>query len=365
MESLRQSDLHSLLAFARECYTVHSAEPFESFLTRLVDALARLIPATHVTYNEMCPEKSESHNCVNTPELASPLASRLWELHMNEHPVLLHAQNTKLPCTLRISDLWSQLQLRNSGLHNDFYRHYGIADALCITIGCTAPTVIGVGWHDGRRFTDRERTIADLARPHISRAWQNARMVSRVQDQLEMLQRGVESLGAGVIQCGPQERVEFINAHARKYLAEYLGSTRQINRRLPAELLVWVQQQDSQLSVSDDAPPVRSPLIYEKEHKRLVIRLLSQPRANLILMEEERMLKDTKVAAKLKLTTRETEVLNWIACGKTNHEIGVILEMHTATVKKHVEHIFKKLGVENRTTAATIALARVPDTPGN
>ena len=72
------------------------------------------------------------------------------------------------------------------------------------------------------------------------------------------------------------------------------------------------------------------------------------------------MLPDAQATAALGLTAREAEVLHWISCGKTNYEIGVILEMHTATVKKHVEHIFKKLGVENRTAAATFVLAGEP-----
>ena len=59
----------------------------------------------------------------------------------------------------------------------------------------------------------------------------------------------------------------------------------------------------------------------------------------------------------LGLTPRETEVLTWIARGKTNYEIGVILSACTGTICKHVEHILVKLNVENRTGAAAIALA--------
>jgi DNA-binding NarL/FixJ family response regulator len=58
----------------------------------------------------------------------------------------------------------------------------------------------------------------------------------------------------------------------------------------------------------------------------------------------------------LGLTARETEVLIWIAQGKTNHEIGVILSACTGTICKHVEHILRKLYVKNRTAAAVIAL---------
>ena len=60
--------------------------------------------------------------------------------------------------------------------------------------------------------------------------------------------------------------------------------------------------------------------------------------------------------ASLALTPREAEVLFWISQGKSNHDIGVILGAKTGTICKHVEHIFGKLNVENRTAAAVIAL---------
>ena len=57
----------------------------------------------------------------------------------------------------------------------------------------------------------------------------------------------------------------------------------------------------------------------------------------------------------LGLTKREAEVLAWIARGKGNHEVGVILGTKRRTISKHVEHILSKLNVENRTAAAAIA----------
>jgi DNA-binding NarL/FixJ family response regulator len=63
----------------------------------------------------------------------------------------------------------------------------------------------------------------------------------------------------------------------------------------------------------------------------------------------------------LGLTPREAEVLTWIAQGKSNYEIGVILRACTGTICKHVEHILAKLNVENRTAAAVVALAVLAD----
>jgi len=51
------------------------------------------------------------------------------------------------------------------------------------------------------------------------------------------------------------------------------------------------------------------------------------------------------------LTSREIELLSWVAQGKSNREIGIILNISFHTVSKHLEHIFTKLGVCSRTAA--------------
>lgn len=58
------------------------------------------------------------------------------------------------------------------------------------------------------------------------------------------------------------------------------------------------------------------------------------------------------------LTKREAEVLYWVALGKTNRDIGEILELSPRTVNKHLEHIFSKLNVETRTAAVASALGK-------
>ena len=59
--------------------------------------------------------------------------------------------------------------------------------------------------------------------------------------------------------------------------------------------------------------------------------------------------------AQAALTPRETEVLSWLAKGKTNKDIGDILGMSHRTVNKHLERVFEKLGVETRAAAAALA----------
>lgn len=67
----------------------------------------------------------------------------------------------------------------------------------------------------------------------------------------------------------------------------------------------------------------------------------------------------TALATALGLTPREAELLSWVVQGKTNPEIGIILAIQLTTVKKHLESIFAKLCVENRTAAVTLALEKL------
>ena len=58
----------------------------------------------------------------------------------------------------------------------------------------------------------------------------------------------------------------------------------------------------------------------------------------------------------LNITAREAEVLLWVAQGKSNGDIAIILEMSEKTVKQHLGAVFQKLGVESRISATVRAL---------
>jgi DNA-binding response OmpR family regulator len=60
------------------------------------------------------------------------------------------------------------------------------------------------------------------------------------------------------------------------------------------------------------------------------------------------------LCSRYQLTARESEVLRWVAFGKTNRDIAQILDLSIRTVDKHLEHVYVKLGVETRTAAMSI-----------
>lgn len=77
--------------------------------------------------------------------------------------------------------------------------------------------------------------------------------------------------------------------------------------------------------------------------------------AMLLVEHQSRSTRASSRLASAALTPRETEVLSWLSKGKTNRDIGDILGLSPRTVNKHLEHIFKKLGVETRAAAAALA----------
>ena len=71
-----------------------------------------------------------------------------------------------------------------------------------------------------------------------------------------------------------------------------------------------------------------------------------------LLLKEEAPDPSLLLLNTLDLTEREAEVLYWVAQGKTSPEIAIILGAALKTVKKHLQRVYEKLGVETRTAAA-------------
>ena len=152
---------------------------------------------------------------------------------------------------------------------------------------------------------------------------------------------------------------------ARELLERYCGTQAP---QTPKPVLAWLRNSLSQLQPPQtSAEPPRFAI--EQGASRLTFRLHQQIGDTdgnaedgdwLIVMRE---VSDTAVIEAMslcfKLTAKEAEVLYWVVKGKTNKDIGDILGSSPMTVKKHLERIFVKMGVETRTAAAGMAMTRI------
>lgn len=133
------------------------------------------------------------------------------------------------------------------------------------------------------------------------------------------------------------------------------------NQNLPTEVARWVEWQGSSRRATDDARHALKPLVLDADRGRLVVRFaLDESPSGLVFLYLEAEPSPLAAAPIVipGVTSREAEVLEWVARGKTNSVIGAILGISEKTVDKHLQHVFLKLGVETRTAAAAVALER-------
>jgi CheY-like chemotaxis protein/DNA-binding CsgD family transcriptional regulator len=134
-------------------------------------------------------------------------------------------------------------------------------------------------------------------------------------------------------------------------------------RQAPAELLAWLQRETTALGPVEEGVLASSPSsVLDIGRGRLRVTLHEAGGDNqwlLVLREADDAAALEGLMLAFKLTNREAEVLYWVVKGKTNRDIGDILGSSPATVKKHLERVYVKLGVETRNAAASLALASV------
>jgi DNA-binding CsgD family transcriptional regulator len=94
------------------------------------------------------------------------------------------------------------------------------------------------------------------------------------------------------------------------------------------------------------------PLHFFKESVKVIYEGQQNELHMLRLAQEKVARTPLNLQTSLPITKRESEVLYWVSYGKTNWEISQILEMSPRTVNKHLEQIFRKIEVDNRTAAA-------------
>jgi DNA-binding response OmpR family regulator/DNA-binding CsgD family transcriptional regulator len=185
------------------------------------------------------------------------------------------------------------------------------------------------------------RTSEVLAR--IAAHMQTARLVDQARSALD-------AFGNAVIAMSPRDgRIVWQTPLARTLMQGYL---------VASELPLWLQATQAAHVQGLSHPP----LTLARGSRRLIFsaaEFSEDEQWMIVLREESDAAQIEKLMVSFKLTQRESEVLNWVIKGKTNRDIGDILGTSPRTVNKHLEHVFVKLGVETRTSAASVALSKL------
>ena len=149
-------------------------------------------------------------------------------------------------------------------------------------------------------------------------------------------------------------KIMWATPQAQKLLSDTIAPDGEDDVVLPEPIPQWLDQARKGKAGSKTAFMAALP-----GNEQLRLQYMGKLGANEFLL---RLAKDSSTetpaefSSELGLTTREGEVLSWLSKGKTNRDIAQILGLSPRTVDKHLEQIYSKLGVENRTAAAAIAV---------
>jgi DNA-binding CsgD family transcriptional regulator len=154
-----------------------------------------------------------------------------------------------------------------------------------------------------------------------------------------------------ILLASQQGKIQFADLPARRWLKQFFGRPPGAGT-LPRRVSRW-------LSTHHRSRPAS--LLGKKGATRLHVKRENSYSEDsvVLLLELIKGKRDDRLRRHRELTPREREVLFWIGKGKSNAEIGVILGIAAATVGKHLERIYPKIGVENRTAACSMSLERL------
>ncbi len=160
--------------------------------------------------------------------------------------------------------------------------------------------------------------------------------------------------GRFLLAVSRQGKILWATPQAQKLLSDNLAAETEDELVLPVAMLQWLEQVQK-----GKAGPKTPTSASFPNNEALRLQYMGNAGPNEFLL---RLAKDASAnipaefSKELGLTSREGEVLLWLSKGKTNRDIAQILGLSPRTVDKHLEQIYAKLGVENRTAAAAIAV---------
>jgi DNA-binding NarL/FixJ family response regulator len=308
------------------------------FPPRLLARLQRLIASDTVGYSELDPANQRSGLQVwhrGDGEDGISLGDEEWREWWS---LWWHLRHTHPLCSYRVasgdwttarkvSDFVGLRDFRRTPIYDAFYR--GEIDHWLDVGLAPTPTrtrVFIFQRHKRADFDERDRLVASLLQPHLAARAEAAEAALEAAAELAAAEHGASDEARRVVLCSRAGVIEFASASARALLERYLGTE---NGRLPTAALR------------------RRELLLVHAERRLHVRVARTGNLRVLLLDEH----DARIE---KLTPRERQVLQHVARGKENDAIALELGIAPATVAKHLEHAYRKLGVPNRTAAAAL-----------
>lgn len=358
MDTVREADVRALLELVADSNAHRSLRGFRE---GILPALRRLVPCEISSYNEVEAERafviSDPVDALDVFDDPGAVLAR----NSATHPLIAFYARTRDGRAYKMSDLVTREQFHRTQTYEEIFSKLGLEHQIAFALPSQPTIVIGIALgRDGRRdFDERDRALLNLARPALVQAYRNVAAYARLHATLRALARGLADRGEGVVTLARDGRVEFLNGVARRLLTEGFPGWSGRDGRLPAALAEGVAHVRA-AGRRGDAVAGSLPVVVPGAAGSLVVRLVAGRAADepdaLLLERRAQPLAVEQVRA-LGLTLRQAEVLRLVALGDATEQVAGRLGISTATVRKHLEHVYERLGVTSRSAAVATAWA--------
>jgi DNA-binding CsgD family transcriptional regulator len=348
MVRLGNADFEAVLGVVR---AVTGAGDPEEFSRVVVKRVADLIPSDVVTINEVDPEAGRTVYLAEPESFPGPPnGGEILAALADQHPLIHHFLSTGDGSAHRISDFWSQSKYHATPIYQHLYRPMGVEYQMAVTLPAPRPIVVGIALSRcDSDFSERDRSVLNVLRPHLAQAWYNAKDQGHLRAVLGAASEATAESGAGLIVLSdpPQE----LTPGALVSLYRFFGRPTAATGPLPLRVERWMESQQARLQGEGAlALELVKPLRAEIDGRQMVLRYLPGQAVHpgvLLLREELRRPQEQNFDA-LGLTAREAEIVTCVVRGESNAMIGESLHVSPTTVKKHLDNVYLKVGVRGR-----------------
>ena len=337
---LRERELHAVLELAGEA---HDAADVEDFRASVLPALRRLTRSDYASYNELDGSLRPVVTVVD-PDISDEAMER-WSRFAAENPLVGHYARTRDGRPLRWSDVTDVAAFRRTALFREFYAPLGLAHQIAFTLPGPPDFTIGVALtRGGRDYTNTERDILQLARPHLIQAYRHAELRQNLGALLDDVRRGLDAGATAIVVAAKSGEVVLATDAALSLVSEAgIGGVR-VGDPLPPALVDRSASGLASLPIHDG-----DTLLVRRARGALGETVL-------VLARGSRALSLTTLRG-LGLTAAEAAVLHALACGLSTADAAAELDISPRTLHKHMQRVNAKLGVRERGQAIATAWA--------
>ena len=364
MARLKQRDF---AAFSNGLASLYADSSPETLARRFLACLRSVFACEFASFSLLDRRRGRLQTSALSPVMPDWPGLEAHRRHLRHDPAAQYLLRTGDQRSVKISDFVSLPRYRNLSVYTEVFRRVGCDRRMGFALAGNSPVSLVATLNRSRRdFSEEERQMLDALRPHLLQA--NAQALAeqhrRAAHECERENLG-DLFGTGLAEVDPAGRVLWLTPRARTLCDEFFPVKGRASTAadLPEELrsrVVAALQRVPFASGVDTPVPTRLAWHFDgADRRRLKVRLAAgaaPERWQLLLEETNSALPAQALGRSLRLTDREAEVLYWVMQGKTNWEVGTILTISEKTAARHLENIFAKLHVENRTGAVRVAL---------